>query len=81
LTPKHVIIFYSNGRTEWLIKFYPELLEEDSTVKPFQLDKFHESSRKVVHALYDHQFTKLLLAYDDGFLGVLEIPAEDNKNE
>lgn len=81
LTPKHVIAFYSNGRTEWLIKFYPELLEEDSTVKPFQLDKFHESPRRVVHALYDHLFTKLLLAYDDGFLGVLEIPAEDNKNE
>jgi hypothetical protein len=32
-----------------------------------------------VHAIYDHHFTKLLLAYDDGFMGVLEIPAEDNK--
>jgi hypothetical protein len=81
LTPKHIIAFYSSGRTEWLIKFYPELLDEDSTSKPFQLDKFHESTRRVVHALYDHHFTKLLLAYDDGFMGVLEIPAEDNSNE
>lgn len=27
LTQKHVIAFYSNGRAEWLIKFYPELLD------------------------------------------------------
>ena len=27
LTQKHIIVFYSNGRTEWLIKYYPELLD------------------------------------------------------
>ena len=27
LTQKHIIVFYSNGRAEWLIKYYPELLD------------------------------------------------------
>ena len=27
LTQKHVIVFFSNGRAEWLIKYYPELLD------------------------------------------------------
>jgi hypothetical protein len=27
LTQKHIIAFYSNGRAEWLIKYYPELLD------------------------------------------------------
>ena len=81
LTQKHIIAFYSNGRAEWLIKFYPELLDEDSTLKPFQLDRYHEGAKKVVHALYDHQFSKILMAYDDGFLGVLNVPAEFGQSE
>ena len=29
-----------------------------------------------MHALYDHTFSKILLAFDDGFMGVLHQPAE-----
>lgn len=81
MTQKHIIAFYSNGRAEWLIKYYPELLDEDSLTKPFQLDKYHEDNKRVVHALYNHQFSKLLLAYEDGFLGSLDLEAERYPNE
>ena len=27
LTQKHILVFYSTGRVEWLIQFYPELLD------------------------------------------------------
>ena len=75
LTQKHLITFFSNGRTEWLIKYYPELLDEDSVVKPFQLDRYQDTNKKVIHSLYNHDFSKLLLVYDDGFMGVLAVPA------
>lgn len=35
----------------------------------------------MVHALYDHHFTKILIAYDDGFLGTLNVPAEKSQSE
>lgn len=81
LTQKHIIVFYSGGRSEWLAKFYPELLDEDTLVRPFQLDRFHDSPRRPLHAVYDHQLQRLLLAYEDGFLGVLGVAAETNKAE
>ena len=27
LTQKHILVFYSTDRVDWLIKFYPELLD------------------------------------------------------
>jgi hypothetical protein len=54
LTLKHVILFLSNGRVEWLIKYYPDLMEEDSNIKPFQLDKFYEYYKPISHSCYDH---------------------------
>lgn len=42
LTLKHLIVFYTNGKIEWLIKYYPDLMEEeDASNRPFQLDKFY----------------------------------------
>lgn len=81
LTQKHLLIFYQKGRIELLIKFYPELLDQDSVLKPFKVDKFYENERGIVHALYNHHFTKILVGYRDGFLGSISIAAESNKNE
>lgn len=42
LTKKHLIIFYRNGRVEWLNKYYPDLMEEeDISLRPFYLDKMY----------------------------------------
>jgi hypothetical protein len=81
LTKKHIIVFYNTGRIEWLIKFYPELLEEDSALKPFQIDKYYQSTRRIMHGMYDHQFQNLLIAYEEGFFGYLKIIADSNEAE
>ena len=45
------------------------------------MDKYYEDKKKTVHAVYNHHFTKILLAYEDGFLGSLDIEAEKYPNE
>lgn len=80
LTLKHVILFYANGRIEWLLKYYPDLMEEEQASKrPFSFDKFLELQKPISHALYDHYFDKLLLSHTDGFFSVLAIQAETNQ--
>ena len=58
--------------------------EEDFMSKPFYMDKFHEfegtaKNTKVRHAIYDHEYQKILVAHENGFFNVLDRPAESNE--
>lgn len=64
-----------------MLKYYPELLEEDSLIKPFQVDKYYETNQVIIHATYDHLFQNLLLANKNGYFNVIPIVAESNVAE
>lgn len=64
LTRKHVLVFYGNGRVEWLNKYYPEAMEEERLeFRPFYMDKYFETKKPILSASYDPQFTKIFITF------------------
>lgn len=80
LTRKHLLLFYRNGRIEWVNKFYPDAMEEESIQnKPFYLDKYYECENKINCALYDHMFENIYIANSNGFFTIMPKVAENNE--
>jgi len=77
LTQRHVIVFYLDGRIEWLNKYYEDLIkDEDPQLRPFVLDHTFRIAPKVSSAIYNHTFSKIFVSHSNAQLTILKLEAE-----
>lgn len=77
LTQRHVILFYLDGRIEWLNKYYEDLLkDEDPQLRPFVVDHTFKIAPGVNSAIYNHTFSKLFVSHSNAQITILKVEAE-----